>query len=237
MQQSELSTAKCILLHTRHLSEYKQILDCFSEEYGRISFVLNLKRQPLLPNFFRLLQVEFRGQQELKTLVSFSYQQQPYHIQGRLQVIGLYLNELIYHFTKAFDVHPGLLASYMRCVAHLSLHKNFGAAVRQFELQFLALVGFAIDFQFDSQQQIIQTQQLYRFEALSGFVCIKQRQNKAINGADIIAIAQIIQRDNLEDSDDKSTQYKILSYILKNQIDTLLAREGKKIQSRQLWIS
>ena len=112
-------------------------------------------------------------------------------------------------------------------------------SVRQFELYFLSQIGFAIDFILDQNQRPITAGQMYHFTPLHGFKLAETMQNKVIEGNDVLSLSRWYKQ-TLTHAPDSTTisplQQKILSFVLKQQIDCLLHKNGKQLVSRQLWI-
>ncbi|BCE01719.1 DNA repair protein RecO [Marinicellulosiphila megalodicopiae] len=217
---------RCVLLHIRELSESKKILECFSEEYGRIAFVINIDKHSL-PEYFRLMDVTFFGQAELKTLQIFEYNQKYLHLAASEQVVALYFNELMFYLTKPFDVHQWLLPLYLTALAKLKQSSDIDMVIREFEFDLLSKIGFGINFEQDIDNQLINEANWYGFLPLKGFAKVLPNSNKSLNGSMLNQL--------------KCKQWqippnnKIIQYILTAQIQTILG--DRQLQSKQLWPS
>jgi len=215
---------RCVLLHVRELSESKKILECFSEEMGRIALVINVNSQPI-PDYFRLFEVKVYGGTALKTLQSYQYAQPFIDFEPQKQIVALYFNELLFHLTKPYDAHPWLLPFYLAHLVKLKSYNDFNVILREFEFELLEKIGFAIDFEKDADGEAFDMNQWYQFVGLNGFKLSHFESSKNINGA---MINQLKQKQWTQ-----SPNNKVIQFVLTSQIQAILG--DHTLKSRQLW--
>ena len=218
------NSCRCILLHVRELSEHKKILECFSEEFGRIGLVINTNKQ-IIPDYFRLISLEFTGGTGLKTLQSYQYTQKFISLDATKQVAALYFNELLFYLTKQNDPHEWLLPFYLVSLAKLNSENSIELILREFEYELLSKIGFLINFDQDVEGLPINTDYWYRFCPLKGFERLNQQVKYSVNGSMIFQLKQKNWQINPNN--------KIIKYILTSQIKMIL--DGKILNSKALW--
>ena len=218
------NSCRCILLHVRELSENKKILECFSEEFGRIGLVININNQAL-PDYFRLMTLQFTGGSGLKTLQSYQYSQKFISLDSSKQVVALYFNELLFLLTKQNDPHEWLLPYYLASLAKLDTQYSIDLLLREFEYELLSKIGFSINFDQDVECRPIQVDQWYRFTPLKGFERLNRQEKYSVNGSMIFEIQQKKWQ--------SSPNNKIIKYILTGQIESVL--DGRVLHTKALW--
>ncbi len=224
MQQSHCA----YLLHQRPYKETSAIINTFTQEFGRMNFVVKgvhnnrgkvNKWQFLQP--FNLLQLSWVGRSDLKTLTQCDLVDSPRQLTGNRLYSGLYLNELIYHLLKPFDVAPKLFSSYHQTIAQLSA-KPIEPLLRQFELVLLNETGFGINLKYQQDGELINLQQHYHFVPEMGFV----EAANGIQGSCLLGIA--------EGRWDNSAVLASAKKLLRPIINQLL--QGRELKSRKLFI-
>ncbi|MCF6193983.1 MAG: DNA repair protein RecO [Kangiellaceae bacterium] len=231
------------LLHTQPFKETSLILRMFGKHQGRFSLVAKgVKRKPsqsiraiLQP--FRLLQVEFTGKSELKTLCSVEIGEQKIHstLSNRGLACGYYLNELLIRATEEWQESPKLFESYQKSLRLLQIDLNTNQSssdgqaeiLRAFEVALLTDSGVAPEWAFDSIGNKIESSGLYHYIDEQGFSKVKDASsyNLGFKGESLIALG--------------TGEYK--KALLKDcqQITQMLVRKiigNKPLESRKLWI-
>jgi len=218
------NSCRCILLHVRELSEHKKILECFSEELGRIALVINLNNQTV-PDYFRLLTIQFVGGSGLKTLQNYQYSQAFISLSSQNQVIALYFNELLFYLTKQNDPHEWLLPFYLASLARLQNEQSVELLIREFEYELLCKIGYSINFDQDIEGCEICADSWYAFYPVSGFKLLNKKEQYSVNGAMIMQIKQKKWQE--------SPNNQIIKYILTQQIQEVLG--VRVLHSKALW--
>lgn len=144
---------------------------------------------------------------------SLEFSATPWMPKGLKLIVGLYLNELIYHLCGGFDeqvelsiypLYEAILQHPEDCPLHL---------IREFEWQLLADCGYAIDFSRAIDNTPLQENIYYQFSPDSGFFVA----DEGWLGAEI---------------QNQHQNSAIVKYVLRKTIDYVL--DGKILQSRAL---
>ena len=142
------------VMHAWPYQETSQIIEALGAHHGRVGLVARGARRPnsrwrsvLQP--FLPLRLSWVGRGGLYTLRSA----EPASFAPALDGLGLmgafYLNELILNFVRRGDPHPGLFIAYSQALAELRLGGDPEPALRRFELQLLAEVGYGLNLDHD----------------------------------------------------------------------------------------
>lgn len=146
---------------------------------------------------------------------SLEFSAPPWMPKGLKLIVGLYLNELIYHLCGGFDeqVELNIFSLYEAILQHAEdcpLH-----LIREFEWQLLADCGYAIDFTRAIDNSPLQADVYYQFSPDSGFFAAHEGW-----------LGGEIQNHELNSS--------IVKHVLRKTIDYVL--DGKTLQSRALLV-
>lgn len=164
------------VIHTRAYRDTSLLVELFCREQGRFAAVARGARggrrrgmaqlQPFAPQL-----VSVSGRSALKTLSHFEADGAPWPLQGRALFSGLYVNELLHRLLHHEDSHPILFDAYLGTLSQLSLSADTEPALRVFEWQMLAELGygFALDRCADSGAMLLPGVR-YRFDAEHGLV-------------------------------------------------------------------
>jgi len=225
------------ILHTRPYRDTSLLIDAFTPMQGRISLIAKAARgvqckhsrfKGLLQAFTPLL-ISWRGKTELLNLLHaepsdfFSFQ-----LSGKILLCGLYLNELLVRLLHRYDPHPTLFQVYQTTLTLLSQNPNL--ALRLFEKQLLAELGYALHLNRDTQtQQTILPDRQYQFIPSQGLVLCSNTTIAIANvylfsGASLLAIH----------AEQWTTPNQLLDAkrLFRLALHHLL--EGKSIRSREL---
>ena len=225
-----IESSDAYIVHQRPYKETSTIIDAFTEQHGRMSYVVkgsknhkvkNNKWQILQP--FNQLKLSWLGKGDLKTLTACEAQAIPQRLLGVALYSGLYVNELIYHCLKPNDASPMLFIDYQHCIAGLN-NGVIEPSLRQFEIQLLQELGYGIDFQYQADGNFLIEEQSYRYHLQQGF--IPSQTADAVKGSQLLAIAARAWDNKSVLADAKK--------ILRPLIHQLL--NGKTLKSRQYFI-
>jgi len=165
------------LIHQRPYSETSQIINLFSRHYGRVDAIAKGSKRPkskfksFLQPFSPIL-VSWSGRSQLKTLrsVDISSGKQS-NVSRKHLMSAFYLNELILSFLTTADPYPDLFDAYSLAINNLSNADSSEIILREFEIQLLTEIGYAINFQTEAMSsKKIEPNLSYRFIAEEGFV-------------------------------------------------------------------
>ncbi|TRW92113.1 DNA repair protein RecO [Candidatus Methylobacter oryzae] len=140
-------------------------------------------------------------------------------LKGLALYCGFYVNELIGYFLHKYDPHPEVFDYYSRCLSRLSDGANIEAALREFELDLLQVVGYGLPLEYDVNDHPIGSFKKYDFNVGQGAV-------EALNGQFSGKALQALNARKLTDSQ-VLVEAKILMRMV---IDVYL--QGKQLKSR-----
>jgi DNA repair protein RecO (recombination protein O) len=223
------------ILHTRPYRDSSLLIDAFTSSQGRIKLIAkgvrgkNSRFKGLLQAFVPLL-ITWRGKTELWNLSHAEPNAVVIpQLTGKRLICGLYLNELIMKLLYRHDPHPSLFHAYQ--IALTRLEQNPNLALRLFEKQLLAELGYALRLSQDSQtQQPILPEQNYQFIPSQGLVfCLNNTTHQAsiFSGSSLLAIHHEQWASVNQLLDAKRLFRLALHYLL----------EGKSIRSRELFLA
>ena len=187
------------LIHQRPYSETSQISNLFSRHYGRVDVIAKRSKRPkskfksFLQPFSPIL-VSWSGRSQLKTLRSVDISLSKQHnVSGKHLMSAFYLNELILSFLTTADPYPDLFDAYSLAIENLSSADSSEIILREFEIELLTEIGYAINFRTEAMSsKKIEPNLLYRFVAGEGFVSsvTSSAREKLMKGSVIHAIDQ-----------------------------------------------
>ncbi len=162
------------VLHSRPYRETSALVDYFSRDMGVIRAVAKgvrsaKSRQRHLTQPFHGLELNWRGQGELKSLLSGDLIGAHTLLQGRSLWCGLYLNELTLRLVPQGEAFAKLFAYYQLALERLSDPLEQEPVLRIYERQLLQQLGLGIDFQYCLSGDLINAQQHYRLDPQQGF--------------------------------------------------------------------
>lgn len=138
------------ILHHRPFRDTSQILDIVTRDHGKIAVVARGSRgsrsrlggvlRPFLP-----LRVSWVAKSDLGTLTGAEVAGSPAGVMGDAMFSAYYVNELLLHFLHRYDPQPEIFALYEEVIKALLVTENIAAALRSFELEFLSLLGYAVN--------------------------------------------------------------------------------------------
>ncbi len=138
------------ILHVWPYQETSQILEALGAQHGRVGLVARGARRPssrwrsvLQP--FLPLRLSWVGRGSLYTLRSAEPASFAPALDGLALMGAFYLNELILNFVRRGDPHPGLFIAYSQALAELRVGGDPEPALRRFEFQLLAEVGYGLN--------------------------------------------------------------------------------------------
>jgi len=162
------------LLHHRPFRDSSRILDVLTRDYGRLSLVARGARsaksslkgilRPFLP-----LSVSWVSRTELGTLTGAEMNGPPVSLGGDALLSGYYANELLLKLMHRHDPQPEIFAMYGRTVQRLAGVTQPATLLRQYEMELLGLLGYALNLDHDGVQQLdLEPQRYYEYRAEQG---------------------------------------------------------------------
>lgn len=233
--------ATSFILHSRPFKETSLLLSLFSKEFGRFSLIAKgIKRKNsqalraiLQP--FSLLEIEYTGRSELKTLCHAELVAGQTRMPNKALACGYYLNELIMRSIQEWQEFPDLFACYKQSVFKLQSNLepetlnptllNYAAILRNFEVSLLSELGVAPAWDVDVSGAEICADAYYHFIVEQGFELIEKESPRAYSGQAILNLG----RSEFSAESVKSSQH--ISQMLLRQIIG-----DKPLESRKLWL-
>ena len=186
------------VLHARPYRETSLLIEVFTRDHGRVGLVARGVRreksrlprgvlQPLQP---LLLGWSARG--ELGMLTSADSASVPFALSGDALYAAMYVNEFVLRLSGRNDVHGHAFATYARCLAALAGDGETGTAwaLRRFERDFLAELGYALALTHDAAGAPIRPAARYAYDPDSGPLPIDAPGRfVSVDGAALLALA------------------------------------------------
>jgi DNA repair protein RecO (recombination protein O) len=140
------------VLHQRAYRNTSQLLECLTEQHGRVGLVARGSRratsgqrallQPFVP--LRLSWVK-RG--ELGGLTHVEAAAASCELTGQHLLAGYYANELLLRLTARDDPNPAIFSCYSRCLAELADGAQVARTMRIFEMRLLEALGYGLAYE------------------------------------------------------------------------------------------
>lgn len=184
------------VLHARPYRETSLLLECLTRDHGRLGVVARgvrgerarLRRAQLEP--FQPLALDLLLRGELATLAGAEVVGMPARLAGDRGMAGLYLNELVVRLTARQDAQPALFDAYAQTLARLAAAEPAGWALRRFERDLLAAIGYGLQLQHEGDSgEALQAQAHYRYDVEQGALRCAAGAADAVLGADLLALA------------------------------------------------
>ena len=219
------------LLHHRPFRDSSQILDILSRDHGRLAVVARGSRgaksklrgilRPFLP-----LQLSWVIRSDLGTLTGAEMDSAPLSLTGDALLSGYYLNELILKLTHRHDPQPEIFAAYGRAIERLAGSREVAAYLRQFEIELLGMLGYALNLDHDTEsREPLRPQQQYEYHAEKGPVPVSDRNGPMVfTGAELDAI----RKEQFADRTVLKNAGNLLRHVIAYHLD------GQELKSRKV---
>ena len=236
--------AESYLLHTLPFKETSLIVRMFGKHQGRFSVIAKgVKRKQsqairaiLQP--FSLLQIEYTGKSELKTLCNVELgdiQKQQSVLPSRVLACGYYLNELLIRATEEWQESPVLFEAYRKSLQSLQTSQDTrqgkrvtqAEILRTFEVALLSDLGVAPDWMIDISGYEIKPSSRYDYLEEQGFTEVKGTASldAGFLGESLIALGTNDYKEEMLKECQRTTQMLLRKII-----------GDKPLESRKLWI-
>lgn len=183
------------LLHHRPFRDTSRILDILSMDHGRLSLVARGARsaksrlggilRPFMP-----LSLSWVARSELGTLTGAEMNGAPLSLAGDALLSGYYANELLLKLMHRFDPQPEIFALYGRTIERLAGVSNPAPLLREFEIDLLSLLGYALNLDHDvADHRDLRDELFYEYRAALGAMPVERSEGAMIfSGRDLRAI-------------------------------------------------
>lgn len=219
------------ILHHRPFRDSSQILDVLTQDHGKVALVARGSRgsksrlagvlRPFLP-----LRVSWVAKSDLGTLTGAEAAGAPSGLRGDALLSAYYVNELILHFLHRYDPQPEIFELYASAVQTLCGATDVAASLRQFELEFLSLLGYAVNLDREGiSGNDLDTDRNYDYRVEEGPVPVERDSGPLVfSGATLLAIAAR----QFDDAETLRAANRLLRHVIAFHLG------GKELQSRKV---
>jgi DNA repair protein RecO (recombination protein O) len=219
------------ILHHRPFRDTSQILDVVTRDHGRIAVVARGSRgaksrlagilRPFMP-----LRVSWVSRSDLGTLTGAEAGGPPTRLRGDAILSAWYMNELLLNFLHRDDAQPEVFALYEAGISELQQNENIAAVLRNFELEFLSLLGYALSLEHEAgTNDDIEPERHYDFRMERGPVAVSRSEGALVfDGATLQGIAAR----RFDDADVLRAANRLLRSVITYHLG------GKELQSRRV---
>lgn len=229
--QRRVQLQPAYILHHRPFRDSSQILDIVTQDHGKIAVVARGSRggksklagllRPFLP-----LRVSWVAKSDLGTLTGAEANGAPAGVTGDAMLSAYYVNELMLNFLHRHDPQPEIFALYRQVLEALVMSTAIAAALREFELEFLSLLGYAVNLtQVSGGSESIDSMKHYEYRMEQGLVAVSREQgSRVFSGATLRAIAE----HRFDDADVLRAANRLMREIIAFHLG------GKELKSRKV---
>lgn len=219
------------VLHHRPFRDTSQILDVLTRDHGRIAVVARGSRgsrsrlagvlRPFLP-----LRVSWVARTELGTLTGAEAAGPPVSLHGDALLSAYYISELMLVFLHRDDPQPEIFSLYAAVIPSLACAPELAATLRNFELDLLGLLGYAVSLDKDAAtQDDVVSDRYYDYRPEQGPVAVGRSEGPLVfRGELLLAIGAR----RFEDDEVVRAANRLLRAIIAYQLG------GKELQSRKV---
>ncbi len=219
------------VLHHRPFRDSSRILDVLSRDHGRLAVVARGSRsgksrlkgilRPFLP-----LQLSWVIRSDMGTLTGAELNGAPISLAGDALMSGYYVNELILKLMHRHDPQPEMFAVYAATISALNGASNVAAVLRRFEIDALALLGYALNLDHDTRSgDELDPDRTYEYRVEQGPVAVEGRSGPMVfSGRELQAVA----RGGFEDPAVLASAGRLLRQVIDWHLD------GSELQSRKV---
>lgn len=217
-EREEVLLEPGFVLHQRPYRNTSLIVDCLTAPYGRQVLIARGARRPqvrqrrvLQP--FQPVLLSWVRRSEMGTLTDIESGGPAIGLRGDCLLAGFYLNELLLRLVPRGDHNEEIMSCYSSCLDRLSRNRTPARALRIFEMELLAALGYRLDLEHDFRTgESIDPEREYCFESEGGLTAIdNKRAMSGISGRHIISLREHV----LEDAESQRAARLMLSAILR----------------------
>lgn len=219
------------ILHHRPFRDTSQILDVLSREHGKLALVARGSRssrsrlkgilRPFMP-----LEISWVQKTDLGTLTGADVRGAPLSLVGDALLCGYYVNELLIRFLHRHDPQPEVFDLYAQTLTALGAADDLAVCLRQFEIELLREVGYALNLDHESAtHELLDAGEYYEYRMEQGAVRVERSEGPLVFSG---AILRAIQRGELHRPD----VLRAANRLLREVIDFHLG--GKELKTRKV---
>lgn len=184
------------VLHRRPFKETSFIVDVFTCNYGRLSFVANGAKKPgksaILQPFQPLL-VSWTGKSSLKTLTQFELSGVSNTLTGLPFYCGYYLNEILLYCLPEGEPHEWVFAEYISTLQNLSDGGDVYLTLRSFEFTLLRELGVLPNLSQDVRGQHLSSQYWYTLSPEQSLIPVDIGQVNGFPAELLLGVSEFIE--------------------------------------------
>lgn len=219
------------VLHHRPFRDSSQLLDVLTRDHGKVALVARGSRgsksrlagvlRPFLP-----LCVSWVAKSDLGTLTGAEAAGAPSGLRGDALLSAFYVNELMLHFLHRHDPQPEIYDLYAQAIQALCGASDVAACLRHFELEFLSLLGYAVNLDREAGTQVdVDPDRYYDYRVEDGPVPVERSEGPLVfRGATLLAIAA----GQFDDTQVLRAANRLLRDVISHHLG------GKELQSRKV---
>jgi len=177
--------------------------------------------RPFLP-----LRVSWVAKSDLGTLTGAEAAGAPSGLRGDALLSAYYVNELMLHFLHRHDPQPEIYELYAQAIQALCGANNVAACLRHFELEFLSLLGYAVNLDREAGTETdVDPDRNYGYRVEEGPVPVERSEGTLVfSGATLLAIAA----GQFDDAEVLRAANRLLRDVVSHHLG------GKELQSRKV---
>lgn len=219
------------LLHHRPFRDTSRILDIVTREHGRIALIARGSRsaksrlrgilRPFLP-----LNISWFIRTDLGTLTGAEMGGQPVVLTGDALMSGYYISELLLKLMHRHDPNPEIFDIYAATIKGLAVRTEIEPVLRQFEMELLRLLGYALNLESDSESQAaLQPDKHYEYRPEQGPIESTSSEGPMVfTGDELGAIC----RQEFTSANTLRCASRLLRHVIAHHLD------GKELKSRKV---
>lgn len=226
---SKSAQQQMFVLHKQAYQNNSLILTLLSEDAELVRGIYHGGRKKNL-SLFTAYWVGYTQRENLSLLTQFDPLSMTLPLQGNALYCGLYLNELLVKLLRLYTANTILIEDYHMTLTALAREKDVEPLLRQFEINMISHIGFALSFDRSSDLLTpISPCAYYAFQPENGFVLLEDDRHlghdKAFLGQDLLSIAA-------SDYRQKNVR-RVAKMIMRQMFHYLL--QGRELVSRALF--
>ena len=180
------------LLHHRPFRDSSRLLEVLTQNHGRLSLVARGSRsaksrlrgylRPFLP-----LRLSWVMRTDLGTLTGAELDGSPLTLTGDALLSAYYINELLLNLMHRHDPQPDLFALYRATIERLGGDVSLAQQLREFELELLRVLGYAVNLDHDTQSLApLDPQAWYEYRVEQGPVPVAEHDGPMVFQGEIL---------------------------------------------------
>jgi DNA repair protein RecO (recombination protein O) len=222
--RARVDNAQALVLHSYPYRETSRIVEAYSRAYGRVALIARGARRPRAALRGALIQFQplllsWAGKGELRTLMRAEWVGGRPLLRGDALLCGFYLNELLLKLLPREDPHEALFDRYVRAIEQLSAPDGTAVALRGFEKQLLAELGYALTLDREARTgATIDPAQSYTYEMERGPVPVADADGAPVvfSGKALLGIA----RDDYSDPETAAQSKALMRLLINHRLES-----------------